>query len=128
MTDDGVLIAYGACIRCQTLFAFDPDTVPSVSVHAYTSTCLRPDGTLIDRDEVNTHREPLCPPCEQVFQRPYRQHISVLFPYGLMPELVQGGPSGPAAWLAPTDPTEGPPTGADKTPRSGRRGPPKGGA
>ena len=58
-----VMVAYGCCIGCGVMFAFDPHTVPSTSVHPATRCPIRPDGTHLEQGDPDAVREPLCRPC-----------------------------------------------------------------
>jgi hypothetical protein len=68
MMGEAVMEAYGACIRCGHAFGFDPETVPSTSVHPATMCPIRPDGTTLKPGDADAIREPLCPPCVHVFR------------------------------------------------------------
>lgn len=65
---DAVMIAYGACIRCRRFVGFDPELVPSVSVHPETRCPIRPDGTQVKPNDPDAVREPLCVWCVRVFR------------------------------------------------------------
>jgi len=67
--DESVMMAYGECVRCGQFFEFDPELVPSVSVHLETMCPIRPDGTPVKPGDADTVREPLCVPCAYVFRR-----------------------------------------------------------
>jgi hypothetical protein len=68
MSDEQHMILLAACIRCGTLFAGDPDTVPCVWINTQTGCPLRPDTTPITPGEPNTAREPLCEACAPIIR------------------------------------------------------------
>lgn len=88
MIEEGVVVCYADCGRCRTMMAFDPDTVPSVTIHAATLCCLRPDGNQVVPGEAGTYRVPLCPPCVLVFRFPQPRPIVELFPYARLEALT----------------------------------------
>jgi len=82
--DGPQMLLMALCIRCGVLFGSDPDTVPSVSVHAATRCPVRPDGTQVKPGDIDAHREPLCPACAGFFLAHgvgKRLRMSVLFPH-----------------------------------------------
>lgn len=89
MMGEAVMEAYGGCIRCRRFFGFDPETVPSTSVHPATRCPIRPDGTPVKPGDADAVREPLCVPCVYVFRaaggadRP----ITELFPHAQLDRI-----------------------------------------
>lgn len=83
---DAVMDAYGVCVRCSRFFGFDPQTVPSTSVHLRTRCTLRPNGTEVKPGDADAMREPLCPACAEVFRKAGGQPrpMSELFPHALL--------------------------------------------
>lgn len=61
--DMPIMTAYGPCISCGYVFGFDPERVPSTSVHPVTRCSIRPDGTPVKVGDADAVREPLCPFC-----------------------------------------------------------------
>jgi hypothetical protein len=93
MMDEPIMIAYGPCISCGTVFSFDPELVTSTSVHPVTRCPIRPDGTHVNPGDSDTVREPLCTPCAHRHRaaggrsRPVRE----LFPHARL-DLIEAAP------------------------------------
>ena len=85
------MVLVAPCIRCRTVFASDPQTVPSVWVNLATQSPLRPDASAIEPGEPGTAREPLCEACAPIIRAAAGRRLPLLalFPHARVDRITR---------------------------------------
>jgi hypothetical protein len=83
LPSDAAMIAYAPCIRCGTVFGFNPENVNATSVHLETRCCLRPDGSQVEAGDPDTEKVPVCPVCFPIHLLSTHEPVALptLFPH-----------------------------------------------